>query len=741
LPKLCPRMARYAAEPNVVSEPVWHKMACLLKSLNPDSTLFHEWSRGYDLGPGKRYNWAETERKFRASQALPIHCSTFEALDPMPECRACPHFMRGSSPTVLVRQAYAESIGQRGIYGAPARPREEIRLDGREVDNIIFDGLPSLSDDEHLGEQALAVGMDEYIPTYAYDAEEGAIEVPEDEAMEALSAFDESRETAISEHWRKEGLKLEHAVTWMKSSGNRAIYYDEDKEKWKLTLWEFAKILYEDFLTYYFYSGINVYNGQYFEFPKDDEQFLKRFIAEALAWRNKGWVTPSILNNIIDLYETLLIGDHTRNIDDVDVANQFDVAPVFPCLNGLLDVSDLTNPRLVPFDPSYRCLWQIDAVWDPRWAENPARWTLEMQQVERDVNELFCSISPDPLTRKSLLECAGYSLARFDMSEQRYFMLYGPGHNGKGTFLRILEALCGKFVQTVTLQDLAENRFAASRLTRAAINIVADASTQTLKDTETIKKLTGNDLLTAEMKYREAFAFRPRVKLWFAANYLPPTPDASFGYFRRPLIFPFHRQLPMKPADWEKRLRTPEAKSYLLYLAIKHYLNMRAEGRKLTESKEMLRTRMDYWAANDIVQAAIQYGIFEFPDSQTKDRKDYVVPRALATKAIELFAEELGRKKVSTNTLLERLRGNYADIKEVFATCEDGKRRHVWEGVRLGEIAYELKRVRHVPDPRSGEMVVITSYLMDEYEAEVQKGAEAVRKRWDAQKYAGRKAR
>ncbi|AEJ43796.1 phage/plasmid primase, P4 family [Alicyclobacillus acidocaldarius] len=657
LPALCPRMALYIAEPNVVTEPVWHKMASLLKSLNPDSVLFHEWSKGYNAGPDKRYRFPETERKFRSSQGKPIRCSTFHALDPLQLCQECPHFAKQTSPATVVRRAYAKAIGQTGIYGMPRSSKEEIRLDGRQVDGITFDRLPS--GDPNMKR---TVGTDNATQSPGEWTEverEDDVIVRDPEVFDVLRGLDETKEVVPRDYWRTQGMRFEIAKSWMQHSGNRAVRYDEERDKWELTHWDFAKILYQDFPSYYFYSGINLYNGSYYEFRKGDEEVVKRFIGEALASRNKGWATMGTINHIFSLYKNFLEADEERNVDDAKVVDVFDADPVFPVLNGLLDVSD-GHPVLRDFTPDCRVTWKINVEWWPQWAEGPRRWTPAMKQAQEDIDEFLSLYEFTPETLQALLEALGYTLARFDMREQRYFILLGPGYNGKGTFLRILEAMCGKFVQTVTLQELAENRFAAGRLARAAVNIVADASNQTLKDTETIKKLTGNDLLTAEMKYRDAFPFRPRLKLWMAANYLPPTPDTSFGFFRRPLIFPFHKQFPVMNADWEKRLHTKEALSYLFFLAVKYYLKMRLDGRRLTESPEMRRVRLDYWANNDVVQAAIQNGIFEFP-THDRDADQYVVPRALATKAIELFAEELGRKKVSTSTLFERLRSNYGN--------------------------------------------------------------------------------
>ncbi|MCL6489825.1 MAG: DUF5906 domain-containing protein [Alicyclobacillus mali] len=719
LPAICPRMARYAAEPNVVSEPVWHKMACLLKSLNPDSALFHEWSDGYDLGPGKRYNWAETERKFRSCRGLPILCATFEALDPMPECHGCPLYMEETSPATAVRCKYGESLGQHGIFG---KPREEIGLDGREIDGIIFDALPARKD------LRKAAGAENQTSTVFTKDDESLFEGYRFEDDEAFNALDFSaQEKGQSTDWRVIGFKRELSPKWAHQARERFMWYDEEKSTWRLSPPQFAEALYQDFQPYYFYSTIHVYNGKIYWTPEQDKAFVQDFISTALMALNPSWGRRSMLEEIYALFLMRVQGRDTC-LSDGEVYEKFDAQPVIPFQNGILDLSDMSHPKFVSFHPDYRCTWHLNTYWTNCWLESRSKWTDEMKRTEEAVMEYLQAAIPNDETRDVLLEYLGYSMARFDTSEQYYAILHGGGQNGKGTLMRVLEHLFRGAVATVSLQELANNRFAASRLTKAAVNIVADLSSSRLGDTEMLKKLTGGDLITAEQKYRDAFAFKPRVKLWYAANYLPPTPDASFGYFRRPLIFPFRQKFEKRGDRWEEALRTPAALSFWAHLGIMAYRTMRIQGRSLTESDEMREARMEYWKANDIVQAAITDGILELaPDERQTDQ--YVAPRLLVSKAVEMYAEQIGRNKVSVSTLFERLK-SLGHVKEAYAAWTDGRRKPLWYGVRLGEVAYDLVRVRHVPDPKSGEMVVITSGLMEEYEREVEKAAKAVRKRW-----------
>jgi len=125
--------------------------------------------------------------------------------------------------------------------------------------------------------------------------------------------------------------------------------------------------------------------------------------------------------------------------------------------NGLLD---LDSAELRPHDPTFLSAVQRACHFNPD-SECPA--------IERFVKEVF------PLDALRLAyELAGW-LAVPDTGWQKAVMLVGTGHNGKGTYLRLLTALLGaENVSTLTMQSISDNRFSTADLYGKLANICGD---------------------------------------------------------------------------------------------------------------------------------------------------------------------------------------------------------------------------------------------------------------------------
>ena len=131
--------------------------------------------------------------------------------------------------------------------------------------------------------------------------------------------------------------------------------------------------------------------------------------------------------------------------------------------------------------------------------------------------------------------------------EYRYnfWMIFeGKGQNGKSILLQLMERFLGKEnVSGETLDRILNERFAVAQLYNKLLNVDADVSAEVvLNRTGIIKKLTGNDLHTAEVKYKTPWPFRNFAKLIFSCNKLPETDDLTTAFFRRLLIINFTRQ-------------------------------------------------------------------------------------------------------------------------------------------------------------------------------------------------------
>jgi len=119
-------------------------------------------------------------------------------------------------------------------------------------------------------------------------------------------------------------------------------------------------------------------------------------------------------------------------------------------------------------------------------------------------------------------------------------MFMGNGRNGKGTLLRVINALLGeRNVTSVSLHDLVNTRFSTASLFGKIANIAGDIDGTYLESTATFKAITGQDLVSAEHKGRDRFDFTPWAVPVFSANKIPGSADVTVGYLSRWVVIPF----------------------------------------------------------------------------------------------------------------------------------------------------------------------------------------------------------
>ena len=109
-------------------------------------------------------------------------------------------------------------------------------------------------------------------------------------------------------------------------------------------------------------------------------------------------------------------------------------------------------------------------------------------------------------------------------------LLYGDGFNGKGTLLRVLTAVLGEGnVSAVSLHSLAEERFTRIGLLGRIANICGDIDASYIERTGLLKQASGEDLISAEHKFRKPAQFTSWAVPWFSANEIPASSDTSQG--------------------------------------------------------------------------------------------------------------------------------------------------------------------------------------------------------------------
>jgi P4 family phage/plasmid primase-like protien len=194
------------------------------------------------------------------------------------------------------------------------------------------------------------------------------------------------------------------------------------------------------------------------------------------------------------------------------------------CKNGMLNWK---TGELLPHDPKYFSTYQLEIDWNPLATCPTVEKWLETV-VDVSLVEL-------------LWEIAGVSVYP-GMGFHKGIFLFGPGRNGKGTYLRLLEKLVPRSARTnIDPQRITADRFATAQLFGRVLNICGDISADALRDSSRFKMVTGEDEIPAEFKHKDSFSFTSGATQLFAANEMPISRDKSPGYLSRLLIVPFDK--------------------------------------------------------------------------------------------------------------------------------------------------------------------------------------------------------
>ena len=267
---------------------------------------------------------------------------------------------------------------------------------------------------------------------------------------------------------------------------------------------------------------------------------------------------------------------------------------LFGCGNGVLDL------RTAAFRPGRRedMLTQSTQVyWVP--GATCETWLGFLQGVFPGRPDMIAFIK----------RAVGYSLLGLTR-EEVFFILYGVGRNGKGTFLRVLLALLGGYAVNAEFSTLVADRDRAKgpRNDIAALAgkrlVTAQESRDGAQfDESLIKTLTGGDLITARFLHREFFTFRPTWKIWLATNHKPEIKGTDTGIWSRPRLVPFTVSFEgREDRGLKDALLAPKELSGVLRWAIegcREYLAEEMGGLQYPE--EVLKATADYRSESDLV--------------------------------------------------------------------------------------------------------------------------------------------
>jgi putative DNA primase/helicase len=336
------------------------------------------------------------------------------------------------------------------------------------------------------------------------------------------------------------------------------------------------------------------------------------------------------------------------------IAPTWMTVPYLNCPNGMLDLHG--GGELMPASPDFRSMMQIPIPWIPG-ATCPTYedWIESVIPGQVDDIEEVASTMLDP-TR----------------TPTKALFAFGPSRSGKSTFLRILGAIAGKpNTDSVTLHQLAEDRFAAAELYGKMLNTAADLSAREVSDLSMFKLMTGVDQIHANRKWGSQFSFTNKALFAFSANELPNVSEASRAYIERVKPFKFGQSFAgAEDQSIEDKIIGTELPGVLVRL-VKAYRRLRERGSYLPTDAA---TSAEFEIGSDRVRQWLEDEMTVIPGIR---EGEYVESRQCSTRTeltrmFNVWAQRNYGASMNMKTVIGRL-VSIAGVVECFDKANKGR--------------------------------------------------------------------
>jgi len=366
-------------------------------------------------------------------------------------------------------------------------------------------------------------------------------------------------------------------------------------------------------------------------FFADAHKDIARFVEESKCWyvySNTHWKKDSNGNKVAELAKTFtdyMIDCH-RHIDGEDVKRAWIGFCGLRMKNSnrnimIKEAASVHPISITEFDKNPWLLncqnYTLNLKTNKAYKHRPSDLLSKVANVEFDKNatcerweQFIKEIMQDDNDKADFLQKAlGYSLTGVT-NHECMFILYGAKHrNGKGTTMETILHLLGdygKSAQPETIMSKQNPNSSApnediARLKGARFVNISEPEKGLRLNEALVKRMTGNDTLTARFLNENSFEYKPEFKLFVNTNHKPIIRDIGVFVSGRIHLIPFERHF--EPHEQDKNLkeffREPENLSGILNWCIVGLKDLVANG--ISPPEVIVDATSEYKQESDII--------------------------------------------------------------------------------------------------------------------------------------------
>lgn len=195
---------------------------------------------------------------------------------------------------------------------------------------------------------------------------------------------------------------------------------------------------------------------------------------------------------------------------------------------------------------------------------------------DRFLHEVACG---DPVCIQRIWECLGYLLVP-DQAGKKFVLFQGVTNSGKsvlGNFIR--DCFVGDVTTSIEINDFRGN-FTLADLVGRKLCFDMDLPSDPLnaKALGKLKKMTGGDSLSSDVKFSDRVNFICAAKFLFGSNHAILLKESDPAFLNRLVVVPFHRSFNGADQDHDLPRKLAAERSAIIVRAIEAYQQLRRNG-------------------------------------------------------------------------------------------------------------------------------------------------------------------